>query len=193
MSKWNDSPLFRLALAAVPALAVVTTAVNGLALGVAAGCVLVLSGIVAALLDNIVSEKGRVALFMVISAVFAGAAQLLIRAVSGRIAESLGIYVPLIAVNCLLLTRPADENGVGLAVNNGLKQAIGFICLATVLGALREFIDAGAVFGRQLLPKGTQISALAALPAGGLLLLGLLAGVVNALRGKGSRKEDEAA
>lgn len=193
MSNWKDSPLFRLALAAVPALAVATTATNGLALAVATGCVLVLSAIVTGLLNGLVPEKGRVALSIVVSAVFAGIAQMVLKALSAQTAAALGVYVPLIAVNCLLLTRPEAEGGVAGAVTDGVKQAVGFICLVTVLGALREFIDVGAVFGRQVLPKGTQLSAMAALPAGGLMLLGLLAGVVNALRGKGSRKEDEAA
>ena len=194
MSKWNDSPLFRLALAACAALAVVTNATNGLTLGLATGCVLVLSGAVAALLDNFIAdEKGRVALFMVISAVFAGVAQMIVKAVCGGTAAALGIYLPMIAVNCLLLARPAYENGVGRAVSDGVKEALGFICLATILGALRELLDAGTVFGAQVLPKGLQLTAMAALPAGGLLLLGLLAGLANLIKPKRSGKEDEAA
>ena len=193
MSKWNDSPLLRLALAACPALAAATTAVNGLALGVVTGCVLLLTGIVAALLDNFVSEKGRVALFMGISAVFAGVAQMILKAVCADTAAALGVFLPLVAVNCLLLTRPADENGLTPAVADGVKMALGFICLTTFLGALREILDVGTLFGAQILPKGLQLSAVAALPAGGLMLLGLLAGVANALRPKRSGKEDEAA
>ena len=194
MAKWNDSPLFRLALAACAALVVVTNAINGLTLGLATGCVLVLSGAVAALLDNFVSdEKGRVALFMVISAVFAGVAQMIVKAVCGGTAAALGIYLPLVAVNCLLLTRPAAENGVGWAVSDGVKQALCFICLATLLGALRELLDVGTVFGAQVLPKGLQLTAMAALPAGGLMLLGLLAGLANLIKPKRSGKEDEAA
>ena len=193
MLKHNASPLFRLALAACPALVVATTACNGLTLGIVTGCVLVLSGIVAAALDNFVDEKGRVALFLIVSAVFAGIAQMALKALCAETALSLGVYLPLVAVNCLLLTSPADENGVGSAVSDGIKMAIGFICLMTLLGAIRELCDVGTVFGVQLLPKGTQISALAALPAGGLMLLGLLAGLVNALTRKRSGKEDEAA
>ena len=194
MAKWNDSPLFRLALAACAALVAATNAVNGLTLGLATGCVLVLSGAVAALLDNFIAdEKGRVALFMVISAVFAGIAQMIVKAVCGGTAAALGIYLPMIAVNCLLLARPADENGVGPAVSDGVKQALGFICLVTLLGALREFMDVGTVFGAQVLPKGLQLTAMAALPAGGLLLLGLLAGLANLIKPKRSGKEDEAA
>ena len=189
MSKWNDSPLLRLALGACPALAVAVTAANGLTIGVATACVLVLSAIVVALLGNFVSDKGRVPLFMVTSAVFAGIAQLILKAYCAETAASMGIYLPLIAVNCLLLARLDGQGGVGDAV----KQAIGFICLMTVLGALREIIDVGAVFGKPLLPKGLQLSAMAALPAGGLMLLGLLVGIANAVKGKGSRKEDEAA
>lgn len=193
MSKWKDSALLRLALAACPALAAATTAANGLTLSVATGCVLVLSGAVAALLDNFVSEKGRVPLFIGISAVFAGIAQMIVKAVCGGTAAALGIYLPLIAVNCLLLARPAEENGLTCAVAEGVKMALGYICLVTLLGALRELMDVGAVFGAQLLPKGLQLSAMAALPAGGLMLLGLLAGIFNALKPKRSGKEDEAA
>ncbi len=193
MLKHNASPLFRLALAACPALVVATTACNGLTLGIVTGCVLVLSGIVAAALDNFVDEKGRVALFLIVSAVFAGIAQMALKALCAETALSLGVYLPLIAVNCLLLARPADENGVGRAVSDGVKQALGFICLATILGALRELLDVGTVFGAQVLPKGLQLTAMAALPAGGLLLLGLLAGLANLIKPKRSGKEDEAA
>ena len=192
MSKWNDSPMLRVALAACPALAVATTAMNGLALGIATGCVLVLAGLVAAVLGKLVDDKGRLALFMVVSAVFAGMAQMILKAICADTAASLGIYVPMIALNCVLLTR-LDEQGVGSTVAEDIKLAIAFICTVTVLGALRELCDVGCVFGAQLLPKGTQLSAMAALPAGGLMLLGLLAGVANAIKGKGSRKEDEAA
>ena len=193
MSKWNDSPLLRLALAACPALAVAATGFNGLALGVATGCVLVLSAIVAAVLDSFVSEKGRVALFMAISAVFAGIAHLILKAAWADIAAALGIYVPLIAVNCLLLGRPAGENGIAAAAVEAVKLALGFILLVTCLGAARELMDVGTLFGAQVLPKGLQISALAALPAGGLMLLGLFTGIVNAFKPGRSGKEDEAA
>ena len=189
----NASPLLRLALAATPALVAATTACNGLTLGIVTGVVLVLSGIVAAALDHFVDEKGRVALFLLVSAVFAGIAHMALKALCAETALSLGVYLPLVAVNCLLLTRPADENGVGWAAADGIKMALGFICLLTLLGAIRELCDVGCVFGAQLLPKGMQISALAALPAGGLMLLGLLAGLVNALTRKRSGKEDEAA
>ena len=193
MAKWKNSALLRLVIAACPALAVATTAINGLVLSTATGCVLVISGILAALLDNFVTEKARVPLFMVISAVFAGIAHMILKSVCPEIAASLGIFVPLIAVNCLLLTRPDDENGIGWAVADGVKQALGFICLVTLLGALREFIDVGTVFGAQLLKKGTQVSAMAALPSGGLMLLGVIAGVANAVAHKDARKEDKAA
>lgn len=193
MLKWNDRPLYRLALAACPALAVATTGVNGLVLGVATGCVLVLTGIVGALLDNFVDHKGRVALNMVISAVFAGIAWMIVKAAWGGTAASLGIYLPLIAVNALLLMRPTEDNNPGGAVSDGVKLALGYILLVTCLGAVRELLDVGTLFGAQVLPKGTQVSALAALPAGGLMLLGLFAGIVNAIRPKRSGKEDEAA
>lgn len=193
MSKWNRSPLLRLALAACPALAAATNACNGLTLGLVTGCVLLLSGVVAAVLDNFVSEKGRVALFMVISAVFTGIAQMILKALCAETALSLGIYLSLVAVNCLLLTRPDDENGVAWAVADGVKMALGFAVLMTCLGAVRELLDVGCLFGKQLLPKGVQLSAMAALPAGGLMLLGVIAGIGNAVSGRRSRKEDEAA
>ena len=193
MSKWNDKPLMKLALAACPALAVATTGLNGLILSAATGCVLVLSCIVAAALDGFTAEKGRVALFMGISAVFAGIAWMVVKAVFADTAASLGIYLPLIAVNCLLLARPEEADGLGSAVADGAKMAIGYVCLVTLLGAIREFFDVGTLFGAQVLPRGMQLSALAALPAGGLMLLGLLAGLFNALRPRRSGKEDEAA
>lgn len=193
MSNWNDRPLFRLALAATPALAVATRAANGLALGVATGCALVLSSIVVAVLDNLISENGRVPLFILVSALFAGIAQMVMKAAWAETAAALGIYLPLIAVNCVLLARPDKQSALGEAISDSVKLALGYIVLVTLLGAVRELLDVGTLFGAQVLPKGLQLSALAALPAGGLMLLGLCAGVVNALRPKRTGKEDEAA
>ena len=192
MAKWNDAPLFRLALAACAAMAA-ATAMDGLALGVATGCVLIVSGVVAALLDQFVDEKSRTPLFLLVSAVFAGIAWMLMKALCAETALSLGIYVPLIAVNCLLLARPACEIGIAAAVTDGVKMALGFVCTAVVLGAVREICSVGTVFGAQVLPRGLQLSALAAQPAGGVLLVGLLLGVINAVRARRPGKEDDAA
>ena len=186
----SANPLLRLALGLCPALAVTTTAANGLGMGIATACALVCTSIITFLLGRIVSEKGRIAVFMMVSAAFATVAQLVLKAAFPALSAALGIYVPLIAVNCLLLSRAefASENGFGATLADAIGMGIGYICAMTVVGIVRELLGQGTLFGAAVLPATPVV--LMALPAGGFLAVGLLMGIFNAIVGKKDKKEE---
>lgn len=185
----RDNPLLCLALGVCPALAVTTYAVNGLALGVITCCVLVCATLVSCLLGKASSEKGQLALYMMVSAAFAAVADLIVKANFPELSAALGIFVPLTAVSSLVLSRAAFavDNTVGEAVSDVLGMGIGYLCAMTVVGVVRELLAHGSVFGAAILPGG--ISSMA-LPAGGFLVLGVLMGVFKAIVGKKDEEED---
>lgn len=188
-----ENPLLRLGLGLCPALAVTTTAMNGLGMGIATGCVLVCVSLVASLLGYVTAEKGRIAVFMMLSAAFAGAAQMVLKGWYPALNKALGVYVPLIAVNCLILGRAgfAADNGPVRAVTDALGMGIGYCCAMTVVGIVRELLGAGSVFGAKVLPAGCE-TQLILKPAGAFLVLGVLMGLFNLIF-KNKKKEDDQA
>ena len=186
----SANPLLRLALGLCPALAVTTTALNGLGMGVATACTLVCTSIITFLLGRIVSEKGRIAVFLMVNAAFATVVQLVLKAGFPGLDAALGIYVPLIAVNCLLLSRAefACDNGFGATFADAVGMGVGYICAMTVVGIVRELLGKGTLFGATVLPGSPVL--LMALPAGGFLAVGLLMGIFNAIVGKKDKKEE---
>ena len=191
---WGENPLFRLALGVCPAVAATTTGINGLAIGLATAAVLVCANLLISIIRNAVGGPFRLPLFMVIIAAFAGGAQLALRTCFPEINAALGIFVPLIAVNAMLLVRAetfAGENAPAAALADGVGMGIGYICAMVLMGVIREIFAYGTCFGQTLFPNGFESNALALLPAGGFLLLGLLMGVFNLAAGKrASGKED---
>ena len=187
----GENPLLRLGLGLCPALAVTTRAANGLGLGIATACALVCTSVVAALLGRILSEKGRLPVFMLVSACFATLAQMVLKGWAPALSGALGLYAPLMAVSCLILSRAnfAAERGFAAAVADAVGMGLGYICAMTLLGILRELIGCGTVFGRAVLPAGYEPMLLLVMPAGGFLALGLLMGIFNALSGKRGKKE----
>ncbi len=185
----RDNPLLCLALGVCPALAVTTYAVNGLALGVITCCVLVCATLVSCLLGKVSSEKGQLALYMMVSAAFAAVADLIVKANFPELSAALGIFVPLTAVSSLVLSRAAFavDNTPGEAVADVLGMGIGYLCAMTVVGVVRELLAHGSVFGAAILPGGIPSIAL---PAGGFLVLGVLMGVFKAIVGKKDEEED---
>ena len=190
----GGSPLLRLGLGICPAIAVTTTAVNGLAMGVATACALVCVTLIMSLLGKLLSEGGRLPVTLTVSALFATLAQMVLRAEFPAINVALGVFVPLIAVNCLILCRAdaAVERGPGGALVDGLVMGIRYVLALTVLGVIRELIGCGSVFGTRVLPAGYEPVLLAVLPAGGFMLCGLAMGVYRAITGKGKDDGEEA-
>ena len=186
----NENPTFRLVLGTCPTLAVTTSAINGLGMGAAATFVLLGSNIVVSALRKFIPDKVRIPSFIVIICMFVTIIQLVMQAYLPSLYESLGIFLPLIVVNCIILARAeafASKNPVVDSAVDGLGMGIGFTLALTLIGCIREFLGNGSIFGFNLLGEAYQPMLLMILPAGGFLVFGLLLGIINALTNR--RKE----
>lgn len=179
----KENPTLRLVLGTCPTLAVTTAAVNGLGMGAAASFVLICSNIVISLLRRVIPAKVRLPAYIVIIAGFTTIVQMLVKAYLPAIDKSLGIYLPLIVVNCIILGRAeafAGKNPVGLSALDGLGMGVGFTAALVIMGSIREFLGNGTVFGW---PEGGLIPAITVfvLPAGGFFVFGMLIWLTNKL------------
>lgn len=178
---WKELPPFRLVLGLCPTLAVTKTADNGLGMGLAVIFVLTLSNLIISLVRNLIPAKVRIACFIVITASLVVAVELLMQAYAYPLYQQLGIFVPLIVVNCIILGRAeafASRNPVMPSVADGLGMGIGFTLSLTFLGALRELFGYGTVFGAPVMwqsfkPFSFMIEAPGAFVCLGLLLAGM--------------------
>ena len=187
----TENPTFRLVLGTCPTLAVTTSAINGLGMGAAATFVLLGSNVVISALRKFIPDKVRIPSFIVIICMFVTMVQLLMQAYLPSLYESLGIFLPLIVVNCIILGRAeafASKNPVAASAADGLGMGIGFTLALTLMGCIRELLGNGTVFGASLLGTSYQPMLLMILPAGGFLVYGLMLGIINALSNRG--KED---
>ena len=151
----KENPTFGLVLGMCPTLATTTSAVNGMSMGLATMFVLVCSNLVISLLKNLIPDKVRIPAFIVVIATFVTLVQLLMQAYVPALYETLGLFIPLIVVNCIVLGRAeafAAKNSVGLSILDGFGMGIGFTLSLTVLGAIRELLGAGSVFGFAVYP-----------------------------------------
>ena len=149
----RENPTFALVLGMCPTLATTTSAVNGMSMGLATMCVLICSNIVISLLKNLIPDKVRIPAFIVVIASFVTMVQLLVQAYLPAIYEALGLFIPLIVVNCIVLGRAeafAAKNSVGLSALDGIGMGLGFTLSLTVIGAIRELLGTGSVFGLNL-------------------------------------------
>ncbi len=178
---WKDLPPFKLVLGLCPVLAVTKSAENGLGMGLAVIFVLTLSNFIVSLVRKAIPPKVRIVCFIVIAASLVVAVELLMQAYTYPLYKQLGIFVPLIVVNCIILGRAeafASKNPVHLAVADGLGMGIGFTLSLTFLGGLREFFGSGTLFGAQLTadwfqPFGFMIEAPGAFVGLGMVLGGM--------------------
>ena len=178
-----ENPVLRLVLGTCPTLAVTTAAMNGLGMGAAATFVLVCSNVVISLLRKLIPGKVRLPAFIVVIAGFTTIVQMLVKAYLPDIDKALGIYLPLIVVNCIILGRAeafASKNSVGLAALDGLGMGAGFTAALIVMGSIREFLGNGTIFGW---PDGGLIPPITifVLPAGGFFVFGMLIYLTNKL------------
>lgn len=149
----RENPTFALVLGMCPTLATTTSAVNGMSMGLATMCVLICSNIVISLLKNLIPDKVRIPAFIVVIASFVTMVQLLVQAYLPAIYEALGLFIPLIVVNCIVLGRAeafAAKNSIGLSALDGIGMGLGFTLSLTVIGAIRELLGTGSVFGLNL-------------------------------------------
>jgi electron transport complex protein RnfE len=180
----KENPTFVLLLGMCPTLATTTSASNGLSMGLATMFVLICSNFVISCIKSITPDKVRIPVFVVVIASFVTVLQLLIKAYSPDIDKSLGIFIPLIVVNCIILGRAeafACKNSPLASIFDGIGMGIGFTMALTLLGVVREILGAGSVFGFVLLPETTNI-LLFVLPPGAFITLGLLVAIINRLR-----------
>ena len=196
-----ENPTFVLMVGMCPTLAVTTAASNAIGMGLSTTVVLVCSNLFISLLRNLISEKIRIPAFIVVIASFVTIVEMALKAYLPELSATLGLYIPLIVVNCIIFARAeafAFKNGPILALGDGLGMGLGFTAAITVLASVREIFGAGTLFGNNIMGEGYQPMALLTAPAGGFLTLGVLLIIVNMVRKKltdraAERKEAEAA
>ena len=180
----KENPIFVLLLGMCPTLATTTSAINGLAMGLATMTVLVCTNFVISCIKSITPDKVRIPVFVVVIASFVTVLQLCIKAFLPAIDEALGLFIPLIVVNCNILGRAeafACKNTPVASIFDGLGIGLGFAFALTLLGTVRELLGAGSVFGITLLPETANI-LLFVLPPGAFITLGYLIAIVNKLK-----------
>lgn len=180
----KENPTFVLLLGMCPTLATTTSATNGMSMGLATMFVLICSNFVISTIKNLVPDKVRIPVFVVVIAAFVSMLQMLMEAYLPEINKSLGIYIPLIVVNCVILGRAeafACKNNPLASICDGIGIGLGFTIALTLLGAVREIIGAGSLFGTSLLPETCNV-LLFVLPPGAFITLGYLIAIVNRLK-----------
>lgn len=177
----KENPIFGLALGLCPALAVSTSVVNGLGMGAAATFVLLGSNVIISSIRRLIPQKVRIPCFIVIIATFVTIVELIMAAYFPSLSKKLGIFVPLIVVNCIIMCRAegfASKNSVGRSLFDALGMGAGFTLGLVLISAIRESVGAGRLFGYVLVP-GYQPALTLSLAPGALLVLGLLLGLSN--------------
>ena len=190
----KENPVLRLVLGTCPTLAITTAAINGIGMGVAATLVLICSNVAISLLRNVIPDKVRIPAFITIIAGFVSVVQMLVKAFLPDIDKSLGIYLPLIVVNCIILGRAemfASKNAPLISAIDGLGMGIGFTAVLTLMGAIREFFGAGMIFGFPVTANFIEPMVIFLLPPGGFFVFGILVAASNALAKKAGKKPVE--
>jgi electron transport complex protein RnfE len=184
---FKENPVFVLLLGMCPTLGVTSSAINGLGMGLATLAVLLGSNVVVALIKNLIPDKVRIPAFIVIIASFVTIIDLTMAAYVPALHEQLGLFIPLIVVNCIILGRAeafASKNTVFTSVVDGLGMGLGFSLALTLLGAVREILGAGAIFGAPLPFLAENPILVFIMPPGAFIALGFLIAAVNTIREK---------
>jgi len=181
---WAEHPIFRQLLGMCPTLAVTTTAVNGISMGCAVIFVLTFSSLVVSLIKKIVPNQVRIAVYTVIIATFVTVVDIVFKAYFPAISKSLGPYIPLIVVNCIILGRCeafASKHDVKSSLIDALSMGLGFTWGLLVLSSIREVLGFGTIFGLTVMPKGYDPLVVMILPAGAFITLGFLVAIMTKL------------
>ena len=189
-----SNPVFRLVLGMCPTLAISTSAFNGLGMGIAATVVLVCSNIVISLLRKIIPDTVRIPCFIVVIAGFVTIVQYIVKAYAPALDSALGIFLPLIVVNCIILGRAeafASKNSVVASALDGVGMGIGFTLTLLAMGSIREFLGAGTWFGIELTANLFDPISIFILAPGGFFVFGVLIALVNYFtKGKAIKKKE---
>lgn len=182
----KENPTWVLVLGTCPTLATTTSAINGMCMGLATAFVLMMSNIVISLLKSVIPDKVRIPAFIVVIATFVTVVQLVMQAYLPDLYATLGLFIPLIVVNCIVLGRAesfASKNNVWHSLLDGLFMGLGFTWALTFIGMVREILGTGSIFGYNFI-GGADGMLMFILPPGGFLVYGFLMALVNHLRKK---------
>ena len=186
-----ENPTFTLMLGMCPTLAITTAASNGVGMGLATTVVLVFSNLFISLLRNVIPEKVRIPSFIVVIASFVTIIEMLMKAYMPDMYTTLGMYIPLIVVNCIIFARAeafAFKNPPVASIADGLGMGLGFTCAITILSCIRELLGSGTIFGAQIMPAAYQPMGIMLNVPGGFVTLGLLLALVNAIKKLAAKK-----
>lgn len=189
----KENPTLVLMLGMCPTLAVTTSAFNGLGMGLSTTAVLIMSNMMISALRRIIPDKVRMPAFIVVVASFVTIVDLLIQGFLPSLNESLGIYIPLIVVNCIILGRAeayASKNPVLPSIFDGIGMGLGFTCSLTVIGLVRELIGAGTVFDLRVMPAAYEPFSIFVMAPGAFFVLALLTAIQNKLKLKSATNGD---
>ena len=184
----TNNPVLVQLIGMCPTMATSTSLENGLGMGLAATSVLICSNFVVSLLRKIIPQKIRIASYVVIISVFVTAVEMLLKAFLPDIADSLGLFIPLIVVNCIILARAeafASKNKPIPAAIDGLAMGLGFTFALAILSSVREILGAGTIYGIPLFGENFQPATLMIMPAGGFLALGFVIAAFQKILKKG--------
>lgn len=187
----KENPTFVLMLGMCPTLAVTTTAENGLGMGIATTAVLVMSNLLISLLRKVIPSSVRVPAYIIIIASFVTIVEMLMHAYVTALYDSLGIFIPLIVVNCIILGRAetyASKHGPILSIFDGLGIGIGFTIALTIIGIIRELLGSGTLFGRQVMPESFEPVSIFVLAPGAFFVLSILCAIQNKFKLKGANR-----
>ena len=180
----DENPTFRMVLGTCPTLAITTAVSNGIGMGLATTFVLVFSNLVISLLRKAIPDEIRIPAFIVVIATFVTIVQLIIKAFLPALDAALGIFIPLIVVNCIIFGRAeafAFKNKPLASAVDGLGMGLGFTCAITLICAVRELFGAGTLLGVQVMPAAYMPMDLLVKPAGGFIVFGLMMALMNKL------------
>ncbi|MDF2592627.1 MAG: electron transport complex, RnfABCDGE type, subunit [Clostridia bacterium] len=180
----KENPVLRLVLGTCPTLAVTTAVFNGIGMGLAATAVLVGSNLIISLIKKIVPNEVRIPVYVIVIASFVTIVQMLIKAYSPELDKQLGIFIPLIVVNCIIFARAesfAAKNPPLNSIMDGIGMGLGFTLALVIISTFREVLGAGTFFGMQIFGAGFKPALVMILPPGGFLVFGLTIAAVNKL------------
>lgn len=181
----KENPTFVLVLGTCPTLAITTAAVNGIGMGAATTFVLLCSNLMISLLKNLIPNKVRIAAFIVVIATFVTIVDLVMKAYTPDLYKALGIFIPLIVVNCIILGRAeafAQKSSIWPSVLDGLGMGLGFTLAITLIGSIREILGNGTIFGMQLLSSHASTILIFVLPPGAFVTYGFLIAIMNRVK-----------
>ncbi|MDA3929713.1 MAG: electron transport complex subunit E [Prolixibacteraceae bacterium] len=179
----KENPVFVLLLGMCPTLGTTGSAINGLSMGLATTFVLVMSNIVISLIKNLIPDKVRIPAFIVVIATFVTIVQMVMQAYLPALFESLGLFIPLIVVNCIVLGRAeafASKNSVGSSAIDGIGIGLGFAFALTILGGVRELLGSGKIFNITIYPEQYGMLVFILAP-GAFIALGYIIAIINRL------------